>query len=187
MMQKLYVLIIVIYFVQLSYGAAITEENKPCLVYLTDEEINHFRNLMLTVRGVTNDTIETLERVLNIFRKGATSHERSEGGTEFVLLFLSMGNNNMTEGDWMTLFYSNRQETELSDALLAKFRKEISTKASVEETEKVIQVLQNFKGASSTPDERKKALMELITYGISGAIEKSYNDVQNVITLQEES
>ncbi|KAJ6648369.1 hypothetical protein Bhyg_03597 [Pseudolycoriella hygida] len=74
-MRKLYLLIIAVCCVQLCYGD---------LDDLTDEDINRFRNPILTVPGVKKETIDTLQGILNKLKTGTSSDEKTEGTLELI-------------------------------------------------------------------------------------------------------
>ncbi|KAJ6641086.1 hypothetical protein Bhyg_06021 [Pseudolycoriella hygida] len=155
-MRELYVLIIAVCFVQLCTGAAVFGEKSfptDSSEGLTDEDINNFRKVINTAAGVKNETLETLQGVLNKFKIGTTSAEKREGASS----------EEDTEND------SSVKEWTVEE--LSKFEKELKTKLSVEETEEIMKILRKFR-EGSTPEERKQAEMDVVLYGINGAVER---------------
>ncbi|KAJ6648368.1 hypothetical protein Bhyg_03596 [Pseudolycoriella hygida] len=157
-MQKLYLLIVAFCCVQLCYGASISNEDIDSSEGLTDEDVNNFRNLLLTVPGITKKTVDTLHGVFDKLKKVPDSEE---GFADLFVTFLSLGNNGLNKEQWTDLF--NKADDE------AEVEREIRAKLPAKEAEEVLKIVRKF----STAEDVKQGVIELIMYGITGAVAKS--------------
>ncbi|KAJ6641089.1 hypothetical protein Bhyg_06024 [Pseudolycoriella hygida] len=97
---------------------------------------------------------------------------------ELFVLFLTMGNNNLSKDEWKILLTTEDEgpDDESDEFGLGRLENELKKKASAEETEKIMKIIRKFKD-DSAPEQQKQAVLDLIMYGIAGLIQRSVNKV----------